>query len=53
LAYLRLLKIIAVVDVGDVNVVVVIPVIAPVFWPWINETDPIALILEARVPANN
>jgi hypothetical protein len=46
-------KVIAVVHVGDVNVVVVIPVIPPVFRPWVNETDPIAPILEARVPANN
>jgi len=46
-------KVIAVVDVGDVNIVVVVPVIAPVFRPWVNETDPIALILEARVPSNN
>ena len=46
-------KVIAVVGVGDVNVVVVIPVIAPVFRPRINEADPIALILEAWVPSNN
>jgi hypothetical protein len=46
-------KVIAIVDVGDVNVVVVIPVIAPVFGPRVNETDPIALILEARVPTND
>jgi hypothetical protein len=46
-------QVIAVVDVGDINVVVVIPVIPPGFRPWVNKTDPIALILEARVPANN
>jgi len=46
-------KVVAVVDVGDINVVVVIPVISPVFRPWVNETDPIALILEARISAYN
>ena len=46
-------KVIAVVDVGDVNVIIVIPVVTPIFWPRINEANPIALVLEARVPANN
>ena len=46
-------KVIAVVDVGDINVVVVIPVISPIFRPWVNETNPKALILEARIPAYN
>jgi hypothetical protein len=46
-------KVIAVADVGDVYVVVVIPVIPPVFRPWVNETHPIATVLEARVSANN
>ena len=46
-------QVVAVVGVGDVNVVVVIPVIAPVFRPWVNKTYPIALILEAWVPTND
>jgi hypothetical protein len=46
-------QVITVVDVGDINVVGVVPVISPIFRPWVNETDPIALILKARVPANN
>ena len=46
-------QVIAVVRIGDINVVVVIPVIAPVFRPRVQETDPIALILEARVPTHN
>ena len=46
-------KVIAVVNVGDVNVVIVIPVIAPVFGPRVHETDPIALVLEAWVTAHN
>src|SRR5579864_7896019 len=46
-------QVIAVVRIGDVNVVVVIPVIAPVFRPRVHETDPVALILETRVPTHN
>jgi hypothetical protein len=46
-------QVIAVVDVDDVNVVVVIPVIAPVFRPRVNGTDPIASVLEARVSAHH
>ena len=45
--------VIAVVRIGDINVVVVIPVIPPVFRPWVHETDPVALILETRVPTHN
>ena len=46
-------QVIAVVGVGDVDVICVVPVIRPVFWPWVNRTEPIATVLEARVPANN
>src|SRR5271157_2792882 len=46
-------QVVAVVDVGNINVVVVIPVISPVFRPWVNETDPIALILKARISLHN
>src|SRR5579863_6318024 len=46
-------QVVAVVNIGDVNVVVVIPVISPVFRPWVNKTDPIALILEAGESTNN
>src|ERR1700687_3939514 len=45
--------VIAVVRIGDINVVVVIPVIPPEFRPWVHETDPVTLILEARVPTYN
>ena len=31
----------------------VVPVIAPVVWPRVKGTDPIALVLEARVSAHN
>jgi hypothetical protein len=39
--------------VGDVNVVIVIPVIPPIFWPWINQTQPVAVVLEAGISAYN
>ena len=46
-------QVIAVAGIGDINVIVVIPVVAPVFRPRVNETDPIALVPEARVPTHN
>ncbi len=46
-------QVIAVVDVGDIDVVVVVPIVAPVFRPRINGTYPIAAVLKARVSANN
>lgn len=46
-------QVVAVIEVGDINVVVVVPIVAPVFRPWVNSTDPIATVLEARVSANH
>jgi hypothetical protein len=46
-------QVIAVIDVSDVDVVRVIPVIRPVAWPWIDDAEPIALVLEARVSTNH
>ena len=46
-------QVIAVVNVRDVDVVSVVPVIPPVFWPWVNEADPIAAVLEAGISAHN
>ncbi len=45
--------VIAVVDVGHVNNVGVVPVIRPVLRPWVNSAKPIALVLEAWIPAND
>ena len=45
--------VIAIIDIGDINVVVVVPVISPVFRPRVNRTDPIALVLEAWVSPYN
>ncbi len=46
-------QVVAVVYIGDINIVVVIPVIPPVIRPRVNQTDPIALVLEARISAHN
>jgi len=46
-------KIVAVVRIGDVHVVVVVPVVGPVFRPGINQAEPEPAILEARIPANH
>lgn len=42
-------QVVAVVNVVYVDVIGVVPVISPIFRPRINRTDPIALVLEARV----
>ncbi len=46
-------QVVAVIDVGDINVVGVVPVIRPVFRPWVHETEPIAAVLEAGISAHN
>ena len=46
-------QVIAIVVVVDVNVIGVVPVIRPVFRPWVNRTDPIATVLKPWVSANN
>jgi hypothetical protein len=46
-------QVIAVVDIHDIDVIVVVPVIPPIFRPWVNETEPIAAVLEAGISAHN
>jgi hypothetical protein len=46
-------KVIAVIDVGYVDVIGVVPVIRPGLGPRVNETDPIAVVLEAGISSNN
>jgi len=41
--------VITVIHVGDVDIVVVVPVVAPVFGPGVNGADPIATVLEAGI----
>ena len=43
----------ALVEVVDIDVVIVVPVIPPGIRPWVDCTDPIALVLEARVSAHH
>ena len=45
-------KVIPVVDVIDVNIIGLVPGGSPVFWIWVNETEPIATELEARIPSH-
>src|ERR1035438_2079386 len=42
-------QVIAVFGVNDIHVIVVVPIVRPVLWPWIHETEPKAAVLEARV----
>ena len=46
-------QVITVVDVADIDIVGVIPVRRPGFWPRVNETEPIAAVLEAGISAHN
>ncbi len=47
------IQVIAAIGVNDINVVGVVPIVAPVFWPWVNGTEPIALVLEPGKSAHN
>jgi len=46
-------QVVAVVDVADIDVVGVVPVIRPVFRPWVDENEPITTVLETRVSTYN
>jgi hypothetical protein len=46
-------QVIAVVDIADIDLVIVVPVVAPVGRPRVNDTQPVAVVLEARIPANH
>ena len=47
---LTVVQVIAVSGVVDVHIIVVIPIVRPVFRPWVNDTKPKAAILEPGVP---
>ena len=47
------MQVIAVIDVDYVHVIGVVPVIRPGLGPRVNEADPIAVVLEARISSNN
>jgi hypothetical protein len=44
-------EVVAVVDVGDIDLIVVVPVAVPVCRPWIDDAQPVAVVLEARISA--
>ena len=46
-------QVIAVSSVVDIHIIVVVPIVGPVFRPRINQTEPIASVLEAGIPAND
>src|SRR5579872_1123037 len=43
-------QVIAVVGVDDIHIIVVVPIVRPVFWPRVNETEPKAAVLKAWIP---
>ena len=43
-------QVIAVLGVVDIHIIVFVPVVFPVFWPWVNDTEPKAAVLEAGIP---
>jgi len=45
-------QVVAIPGVNDIHIIVVVPIVRPVFWPWVNYTEPKAVVLEARIPAN-
>src|ERR1039457_5413233 len=47
---LTVVQVIAVSGVVDVHIIVVVPIVRPVFRPWVNDTEPKAAILEPGVP---
>jgi hypothetical protein len=44
-------QVIAVFGVNDIHIIVVVPIVRPVLWPWVHETEPKAAVLEPRIPA--
>jgi hypothetical protein len=46
-------QVVAVVGIIDIDVVSVVPVIRPVFRPWVNGTDPVALVLKAGISTHD
>jgi hypothetical protein len=44
-------QVIAVFGVNDIDIIVVVPIVRPVLWPWVHETEPKAAVLEPRIPA--
>ena len=47
-----IVQVIPVFGVGDVNIIAFVPILSPEFRIWIDDTEPIAAVLEARKPTN-
>jgi len=47
------IHVVPVVDVRNIDVIGVVPVICPGSRPWVNETNPITLVLETRISTNH
>jgi len=45
-------QVVAVVGVDDIHIIVVVPIVRPVFRPRVNHIEPKAVVLETRIPAN-
>jgi len=45
-------QIISITVVVHVDIIAVIPIAGPVFWPRVNQTEPIPAVLETALPAN-
>jgi hypothetical protein len=45
--------VIPVVHVCDIDIVVVVPIVSPVFGPRVNGADPVAVVLKAGISTNN
>ncbi len=43
-------QVIAVFGVNDIHIIVVVPIVRPVLWPRVHETDPKAAVLAPRIP---
>jgi hypothetical protein len=46
-------EVIAVSVIVDINIIVVIPVRSPIFWPRVKDTEPEAPVLETRIPSKH
>ncbi len=53
LRILAVVQIIAVVGVVKVNIIVVVPIVRPILRPWIDDTDPVSAVPEARISAEH
>jgi hypothetical protein len=46
-------EVVSIVDIADIDLVIVVPVVAPVGRPRVNNAQPVALVLETRISADH